>query len=38
MKDLEKDLCGAIVGGLIAGPGGAIAGVIICHTLFSDKK
>jgi len=38
MKDLEKDLCGAIIGGAIAGPGGAIAGAIICHALFSDKN
>jgi len=38
MNNLEKDLCGAIIGGAIAGPGGAIAGAIICHALFSDKK
>ncbi len=38
MSNLEKDLCGAIVGAAIAGPPGAIAGAIICHALFSDKK
>ena len=38
MNNLEKNLCGAIIGGAIAGPGGAIAGTIICHALFSDKK
>jgi len=38
MNNLEKDLCGVIIGDAIAGPGGAIAGAIICHALFSNKK
>ena len=38
MSNLEKDLCGAIIGAAIAGPSGAVAGAIICHALFSDKK
>ena len=37
MNNFEKDLCGAIIGGLVAGPRGAIAGVIICHALFSNE-
>jgi len=35
MNNLEKDLCGAIIGGAVAGPRGAILGAIICHALFS---
>ena len=38
LNNFEKDLCGAIIGGIIAGPRGAIAGAIICHALFSDEN
>jgi len=37
MNSFEKDLCGAIIGGLVAGPRGAIVGAIICHALFSNE-
>lgn len=36
MNSFEKDLCGAIIGGAVAGPRGAILGAIICHIMFSD--
>jgi len=38
LNNFEKDLCGAIIGGIIAGPRGAIAGALICHALFSDEN
>jgi len=37
MNSFERDLCGAIIGAALAGPRGAILGVIICHTLFPDE-
>lgn len=36
MNSFERDLCCAIIGGMIAGPRGAILGVIVCHALFTD--
>lgn len=38
MNGLEKDLCGAVIGGIIAGPKGAIAGAILCHALFGEEN
>jgi len=36
VTSFEKDLCGAIIGAIVAGPRGAIVGAFLCHALFSE--
>ena len=37
-KRVAKDLCGALVGGIIAGPPGAIIGALICDYLTNQER